>query len=69
MPKTQELFEGATVWIQGYEFTVRNLRIINGVARFEGVCTANPRNDSIRNTSYNGGNYGGNKRVYSWKEE
>lgn len=62
----QHLSEGATVYVQGYEFTVKNLRIVDGVARFTGVCTDNPRNDSIRKTSYNGGTYGGNSRVYSW---
>lgn len=67
MTKIQPLFEGATVWVQGYEFTVRNLRIVNGVARFTGVCTNNPRNDSIRHTSYNGGTYGGNHLIYSWE--
>lgn len=62
----QHLSENGTVWIQGYEFKIKNLKIVNGVARFTGICTDNPVNDSIRKTGYNGGTYGGNSKVYSW---
>lgn len=54
---------GDTVRIQGYEFSVTNVRIITmadgqEVVRFVGVCTDAKDNDPIRNTSYNGGTYG-----------
>lgn len=66
----QRVFEGATVYIQGTEMTVTNLRFmtINGnvCARFEGVCTDSTRNDHIRNTGYNGATYGGNHHVYDF---
>jgi hypothetical protein len=71
--KAQKLVEGGKVRVQGYEFIVTNLRIHpadgckEAFARFTGVCTDNPVNDSIRNTSYNGGTYGGNRFAgYTW---
>lgn len=62
--------EGSAVFVQGQEFIVRNLTVeyLTGgqgagyACRFTGECTANPCNDSIRHTSYNGGRYGW--RVY-----
>ena len=73
--QTQLVSEGLIVYIQGHEFIVSNVRVYqeNGVAmnlpfvRFTGTCTDSPRNDSIRNTCYNGGTYGGNKFAgYAW---
>jgi hypothetical protein len=57
---------GDVVRLHGYEFTVTNVRQYSqpvhgesfAVCRFEGVCTANRVNDTIRRTSYNGGTYG-----------
>lgn len=72
MTNNQLLRNNGLVYVQGYEFLISNLRIcnVNGVpaARFTGTCTANPRNDSIRNTGYNGGTYGGSRMVYDWQE-
>lgn len=68
----QRVFEGATVVVQGYEFTATNVEWFDeadrfsGAAkgrrcvRFVGVCTDNPCNDDIRHTGYNRGVYGGN---------
>lgn len=67
---TQHLINGSTVYVQGHEMIVSDLRIveIQGQLRasFKGTCTNDKGNDSIRHTMYNGGTYGGNKFVYSW---
>jgi hypothetical protein len=68
MKMAQKIFEGAVIINQGFEFTVKDLRIIDGVACFKGVCTAHKCNDSIRNTGYNGAGYAGNRLVYDWEE-
>jgi hypothetical protein len=64
---TQHIFEGAIVNVQGYEFVASDV-VWSGedeedgpTVRFTGTCTEDPRNDSIRNTCYNGGRYGGNR--------
>ncbi len=72
MSERQMLVEGGLVYISGYEFRVQNLRIETFpggelVSRFEGVCTADKRNDSIRRTGYDGGVYGGNALAYRWE--
>ncbi len=68
--RKQDVYEGAIVYIQGHEFIVTNLRFmeINNkpTARFDGVCTESARNDSIRNTGYNGATYGGNNFIYNF---
>lgn len=72
----QKVFEGAIVRVQGYEFEAKNVRqhAAGGswkypVIRFDGVCTPNPVNDSIRGTAYNGGRYGGNRLAgYDWDD-
>jgi hypothetical protein len=58
-----EVKDGDRVWVQGYRFTARNVRVLPAyndpgvlVVRFEGRC--DPTAD-IANTSYNGGTYGG----------
>lgn len=61
-----ELKNGDVVYVQGFLMTVKNVRLEKfdssrtspDVIRFEGVCTDDKRNDSIRRTSYNGGTYG-----------
>ena len=70
---TQRVHEGATVMVQGFEFTATEVRWFDetdrfsGAAkgrrcvRFNGVCTDSSRNDSIRRTGFNGGTYGGNE--------
>lgn len=68
MPRTQtvthgELKDGDIIYNTGHEFVVTNLRKIpredgKVTIRYNGVCTADDRNDSIRKTSYNGGTYG-----------
>lgn len=64
---TQQIFEGAIVKVNGYEFVASDVEWFgedepNGpVVRFTGTCTDNPVNDDIRNTCYNGGRYGGNR--------
>ena len=74
---TQHLFNGGTVWVEGFEFVVTNLRIVESsfppimgpgvpVAQFVGVLTDNPCNDSIRGTMHDGATYGGNFRLYTW---
>lgn len=61
--------EGQIVFNQGYEFIVTEPRLHklqpnqpkNGFTHqftYKGICTADKRNDSIRNTGYNGGVYG-----------
>jgi hypothetical protein len=57
---------GQTVYVHGYAFLVVDAWLAvpypseggRRAAYFRGVCTADPRNDSIRFTSYNGGVYG-----------
>lgn len=55
---------GEVVWNQGFEFSVSDVRYYRDeqkateVLRFTGHCTANPVNDSIRGTGYDGGTYG-----------
>lgn len=76
MARIQHLEEGKTVMVEGYEMIVTNLRIVEDVyspqlpgkpiARFQGVFTDRPSNDELRNTSFNGGTYGGNHLVYTW---
>lgn len=57
---------GKVVWNSGHEFLasdVREMVLTNPagqrirVAYYTGTCTANPCNDSIRHTGYNGANY------------
>jgi hypothetical protein len=67
----QHLTEGGTVYVQGHQFTIRNLRTYTDsdgeeVARFEGECTSDDRNNDIRGTCYNRGTYGGNHLRYTW---
>lgn len=62
----QKIENGKTVMIEGYEFAISNMQQIDDRILFTGTCTDSPRNDSIRNTSYNGGTYGGNKLKYRW---
>lgn len=66
----QKLNEGAIVYVQGFEMTVTNLRVIyhgdTPVARFNGVCTDSDRNKSIKGTAYDGGTYGGNHLAYDF---
>ena len=55
--------EGDTLNVEGFEMTAHAIAVQTDerghkVLRFTGRCTANPRNDSIRHTSYNGGRYG-----------
>lgn len=58
--------EGETVWVEGHEFIARNVRVVPNpnhpgggqVVRFHGIATANPCNNLIRHTPYNGGTYG-----------
>mgnify|MGYP003443831424 FL=1 len=67
----QTVFEGAIVFVQGYEFKASDVvwsaddspGNSGEVVRFVGTCTADPRNDDIRHTAYNGGVYGGNRRA------
>jgi hypothetical protein len=53
---------GDVVYIQGYEFIARDVRIVRssegGLCRFEAHCTDDARNDPIRNTPYDGATYG-----------
>ncbi len=54
---------GDVVFNAGYEFTVTDPTVETNpdgrkVFRYTGVCTASDRNNSIRNTAYNGGRYG-----------
>lgn len=56
---------GDVVFVQGFEFLVSDVEFAEVgttrfVVRFVGTCTDSPRNDSIRNTPYNGGRYGHN---------
>lgn len=50
---------GQTVYVQGYSFVVCDIwseTSVDGRSehfRWRGFCTPEPRNDSIRNTSYN----------------
>jgi len=67
--KYGELKNGDKIFLQGYLFEVTNIRLADTynidnpkVVRFEGRCTSDERNDSIRNTGYNGGTYG----AYPW---
>jgi hypothetical protein len=66
MNDVQKLFNGATVTVQGHEFTVSELFVKNDVAYFTGTCTNDRANKSIKNTGYDGAVYGGNKQVYDW---
>jgi hypothetical protein len=60
---SQEVFEGATVNIYGYTFTVSDLswHDHNGTpcARFTGTCTKDARNDDIRGGGFDKSRYGG----------
>ena len=57
------VYIGQTVFICGYSFIVAD--VWSGESdgkqlyRYRGYCTADPRNDSIRHTAYNGAVYGG----------
>lgn len=69
--RKQLVSEGLIVYIQGYEFLVSNVREVikqgEKCVEFTATCTENERNDSIRNTGYNGGTYGGNRfSNYAW---
>lgn len=62
--KIQNVAVNAVVWVQGYQFIIERFWLIDipkvgQVVRFIGRCTDHENNDSIRNTSYNGGTYGG----------
>jgi hypothetical protein len=54
--------ENQRVWIHGYEFYARHIRIVDvdgkPTLRFEGHYTENAVNDPLRHTGYDGGIYG-----------
>ncbi len=57
------LTEGQIVCNQGFEFVATDVRYFDEGdgyehMRYTGVCTDDPRNDSLRHTGYNGGSYG-----------
>jgi len=62
MAKVRYKKYGDKICLQGYLFRVANIRKTStprGVSvRFEGVATADKRNDAIRKTHYDGGMYG-----------
>ena len=70
--KIQHIEEGAIVYIASYEFVVRAPYIERGTGvpdrvLFWGECTDDPHNDPIRGTMFDGGLYGGNHLIYSWR--
>lgn len=70
----QEVKEGSIVTVEGREFVASDVMwfdelvcgALTGRRRvtFTGTCTDRDVNDGIRNTAYNGGQYGGNTLVY-----
>lgn len=58
-----ELKNGDIIYNQGYEFIATDVRRVllttgGDAIRYKGVCTDSDRNNSIRDTGYNGGTYG-----------
>ena len=75
-----DLKNGMEVFLCGHIFTVSKLETGTtdhdasgnlqkdpvAVVRFTGTCTNDKRNDSIRNTTYDGGRYGGDADGECW---
>ena len=73
MTNIQHVTEGATVYISGYQFIARNLRVFDDhgkqVLVFDTELTDYPNNDFIRGTRYENTRGQGNHLVYSWNDD
>ena len=72
MTNIQHVTEGAKIYICGYQFIARNLRVFDDhgtkVLVFDTELTDYPNNDFIRGTRYANTRGQGNHRVYSWND-